>query len=526
MRINTQERAISGDINRLQSFAARGFNETMRHLLLIGTSDQDLSLYAEPTSLTTPLSAEILRGMCVRPSVGSLNVLIDSGVIFVIDPSSIGPDDSICIPVKTDGVTLPGALTMTANVSGFDRVDIIECRVSAIPITATDNRDIFDPTTGLFTATTVTKEIESQLEYRVRLGTPGGGYPGASAGWLPLCVAVVPNGATDNDAITFWDVRPLAEDHDVAPFNVERRTRFESCDGMLDRSASTVWTLSGIYRGSFKGRRVGGLMRRGSPGTDADSVNLFETANKEAAYVEPVSTALNYYVYLMVPFGLPRWSRYTDASSGLRAPREPKGILILSQTPPLPDGTPSAPISLANIFGAGAASSDGVFVTYSRNNPSFTNALANTWMANQTQSLGFGAAQSTADITCTISTTSFFAAFPAGRAPQNAKAVYFKVFVTWTGLGAGAIFGGGFRVFPNLAGIQTASSTQRDGEWNGGSYQVTATAGGSVVLGSAFMRVPLPMQVGGRIDPLIINGSYSAGPVATSITASYIGFDF
>lgn len=525
MRINTQERAISGDINRLQAFAAKGFNEAMRHMLLIGTSDPTLSLYSEPSTLTTPLSAEILRGLMVRPSVGSLNLLVDSGVIFVIDPTGITADDSICVPIKSDGVSLPGALAMTGNVSGFDRVDVIECRVSGTPITATDNRDIFDPTTGLFTATTVTKEIEQQLEFRVRLGIPGSGFPGAASGWLPLCVALVPNGTTSNDTITFWDVRRLAEDHDVAPFNVEQPTRFESCDGVLDRTAATTWTLSGTMRGSFKGRRVGGVLRRGSPGTDADSLNLFETGNKDAAYGEPASTSLNYYVYLAFPFNLPRWARYTDFGAGLRAPREPKGILILTQTPPLQNGQPSAPISLANIF-TGASTSDAVFVCYSRNNVSFSNAMTNMWLNNRSQYQAFGSAQSSADIAAVISSTSFMATFPAGRVPQNAKAVFFKVFVTWTGIGAGTIFGGGFRIFVNEAGVATPSVTQRDGEWNGGSFQITATAGGSATCGSALMRVPLHTRPGGRVNPLVINGSYSAGPVASSITASYIGFEF
>lgn len=526
MRINTQERAISGDINRLQAFAAKGFNEVMRHMLLIGTSDPDPSLYAEPSSLTTPLSAEILRGLCVRPSVGSLNLLIDSGVIFVIDPTYQGPDDSVCVPIKTDGVSLPGALVMTANVSGFTRYDVIECRVSSVPITATDNRDIFDPTTGLFTATTVTKEIEQQLEFRVRAGTPGGGYPGAVSGWLPLCVAHVPNGATDNDAITFWDVRPLAEDHDVAPFSVDKRPRFEAMNGMLDRTSSSTWTLTGFFSGSFKGRRVGGLMRRGSPGTDADSVNLWETVNQDTNYVEPASTSLNYYAYLVFPFGLPRWSRYTDATSGLRAPREPKGILVLTQTPPNPDGTPSLPISLANIFGAGATTSDGLFVCYSRNNVSYSNSMANVWMSERDQTLGFGAAQSGADITGVINSTNFSFTFPAGRVPQNAKFIYCKPFFTWTGLTSGATFGGGFRVFINLAGTVTTSVTQRDGEWNGGSYTYANASSTIMTNGPGFMRIPLPIQPGGRVDPIVMNGSYSAGTVAASCTLSYIGFSF
>ncbi len=40
----------------------------------------------------------------------------------------------------------------------------------------------------------------------------GAGYPAAVAGWLPLCVASIPNAAPNNDTVTFWDVRPMLQD--------------------------------------------------------------------------------------------------------------------------------------------------------------------------------------------------------------------------------------------------------------------------------------------------------------------------
>lgn len=448
MRINTQERAISGDINRLQSFIAKGFNEAMRHMLLIGTSDDDLNLYSEPSTVTSPLSAEILRGLCVRPSIGSLNLLVDSGVIFVVDPTNQGADDSICVPIETDGVTLPGALAMTGNASGSVRIDVIECRLNPVPLTATDNRDIFDPTTGLFTATTVTKEIEQQLEFRVRQGSPGAGYPGGASGWLPLAVAYVPNGAVTNDDITFWDVRPLAEDHAASPFNVDRKAERISFDGMLDRVSSSSWKLTGFYRGIYKGRRVGGTIRRGSPGTDGDFVDFFETMNKEGAIVEPLSTTDNYYFYLLFPFGLPRWSRYTDASAGLRAPRNPKGIPIFTTVKPKIDGTPQTAISLAAIF-AGATTTGGIFVGLTKNNNS--NQCANVFFAGRTARLG-GLSTEGGSFSYSlgaVSNSTFVV--PEVRIPMNATGVFANLQVTVT--------------VPNAswASINLAMTVSRDG---------------------------------------------------------------
>lgn len=501
MRINTQERAISGDINRLQSFAAKGFNEAMRHMLLIQTSDDDLNLYAEPSTVTSPLTAEILRGLCVRPAIGSLNLLVDSGTIFVIDPTSIGADDSICVPVESGGVTIPGALAMTGNASGSVRIDVIECRLNPVPITATDNRDIFDPTTGLFTAATVTKEIEQQLEFRVRAGTPGSGFPGAASGWLPLAVAYVPNGATDNDAITFWDVRPMAEDRAVAPFNVDRFSERVSFDGLLDRSSSTVWTLSGLFRGTYKGRRVGGLIRRGSPGTDADSVNLYETENKEGAIAEPLSTTANYYIYLMFPFSLPRWARYTDASSGSRRPRNPKGIPILSAVAPNVYGNPSSTISLAAIF-AGATSSDGVFIGLTKNATS--NQCASVFFNGKSASLG-----DTAPFSYSVANASTLSySIPADRIPPNAKFALVRVTVSHS-LAATTAIDQAMIIRTAIDGVVSSSGSQpRNALVYGGLTALANPTGGAVLrtMTTPTIRVPLPATVPGTPPaPVVFN---------------------
>lgn len=94
LRINTQERAISGDHNRLQSFAAKGSAEVLRQLLLVRTEEFNPGALSEPATLTSPLTAEILRGLMVRPAVGSLNLFVDAGILVMIDPTGIGPDDS------------------------------------------------------------------------------------------------------------------------------------------------------------------------------------------------------------------------------------------------------------------------------------------------------------------------------------------------------------------------------------------------------------------------------------------------
>lgn len=538
IRINTQERAISTDINRLQAMAARGFNETMKHALIVGTSDLALGLYVDTTTPTSPVAHKILRGLLVRPTSGSFNLFVDSGVIFIVDPSpGLGFEDSPCVPLRTDGVTLPGALTITPNSSGVDRFDVIECRVNPTPATVTDNRDIFDPATGLFTAASIVKELEQQVEFRVRAGTAGAGFPGTAVGWAPLCVALVPTGATNNDAVTFWDVRKLAEDQAVAPFELVTAPSFESCDAVFDRVSATSWICTGSFSGVYGGRRVGGKLRRGSPGTDANNVDFFATGNKAANYAEPI-TAANYYAYLLFPFGLPRWSRYTDASAGPRVPREPKGIPMLSTVAPNPDGTPSSPVSVASIFGGSVATQDGLFMFVARTDgPGFPTRFGNSWASGRTQlqivdrsltaNLIAGVIESpTGDGRITFS-------IPAGRIPQNAKAVHVEASIGFTGLALNTRLNlrmGFASMVSGTIGFPSDKDMQVNGpQW---SYITSNAAGQNPSFASPTTRIPLLFNGNGRVDPMIINLGYGTDfAFGTSIVASsaylvIVGFEF
>lgn len=427
LRINTQERAISGDHNRAWALETKGISELLRRLLLVRTDETNPAFIAEPTTLTAPLSAEILRGLLVRPAVGSLNLLVDPGIVAMIDPTGIGPDDSVCVAVNSVGVPLPGSLSMTANASGSARIDVIECRLNPVPLTASDNRDIFDATSGLFTASTVTKEIEPQLQFRVRAGTPGGGFPGADNGWLPLCVAHVPNGATSNDAITFWDVRPLVEDRAQGMIAVDSRTELLQLDARWNRVSSTSWVVNGIVRARFRGRNVGGVFRRGSPGTDADTVDFGDAANRTPGITEVGGSNQQVFAYLAFPFGLPRWSRYKDASTGSRVPREPKGILILSSIAPDVDGHPSTAVPLDAVGFAGASTTDAVFAFYNGATAG-TGQYREAWFQNKVASRNAGGCPSIAAVSKggALNDEATFDV-PASVVPANAKAMIVQV---------------------------------------------------------------------------------------------------
>jgi hypothetical protein len=365
LQINPSERALSSDINRLQAFQGADSSEERRVLsnTSVGADDLDAGgLYVPFTTQQNPAAAEVLGGLLVQPQigVGNLNLLITPGVARVLDPDAIpNTDDS---PLKRiidrNGVQTIGALVMTANASGSTRIDVIECSriTSVIEI---DSRDIFDPVSGLFTAASVNKVITDVMSYRVRLGTPGAGFPGTALGWCPLAVASVPNTATTNDVITFWDVRPLVSDRIHAPTRkgqARNRTRdiTMSCDAQRHTPAAILTgqcDVTGVDGTAFPNvvaglYRLGGVVRRGTPGADSpfgiDGVDLNDAGNHSTTFA---AAAVNY-VYLLEPFGLSRWARYTDASTGARQPRSPRGILVVTSIQPgFPSDGTSSPLS-------------------------------------------------------------------------------------------------------------------------------------------------------------------------------------
>ncbi len=363
IRINTQERAVSSDINRLQQFANQDFGEFLRLLLNVQTSDIDPGTVTEATTIGTPLSAEIVNGLLVRPVAGNFSLTVDPGLLGALAPDAAA-DDSNYKYIRDPGIPSAGVLAIGANASGSIRIDVIECRVNPVEATVSDSRDIFDSSTGLFSATSVTKEIKGQLEYRVRAGTGGSGYPTAQSGWMPLCVASVPNGAASNDTVTFWDVRPMLADRAASPMNHVIADQILTMD---DEFISTggVRKFVGTATAIHNGRRVGGRFKKTVPGTATDFLDVYDVTNQDTGTIAVGVLTGNVHVYCVTPFGLPRWARYTDGPSG-RVPEAPKGLLVCSLTPPTRTGAPSTAIALPVGTGLGGTTSDAICVEVAR----------------------------------------------------------------------------------------------------------------------------------------------------------------
>jgi hypothetical protein len=425
--INSQERAVSVDINRLQKFENADNAELWRLILAAQTGGEfGAGIAVFPSGSEQPVAGEIIGGLMVRPASGSFGIAIDPGIAMFLKPDGAA-DDSDFKYIRDPGLTL-GTLSIGANVSGSIRIDVIECSINSTPATVTDSRDIFNTATGLFSATTVTKETKAQFQYRIRQGTPGSGYPTAAAGWMPLCVASVPSGASSNDNVTFWDVRPLLEDRvRTGTFGTFLKPRVKDVEGSLRRASASSALLEGMFWGELKGRVVGGAFQRCTPGSDTNGVDIGSIQNQSAAITEPISGHV--YVYACTPFGLPRWAMYAP-SPAARTPRGTIGLLIASQVVPDTFGANSATVALPTSTGLGGSVQLGEGLCVAVAPPTSPTGYWLPFLAGNGQ-IDLGASQGEFPVSLTSDvynggTTSFQWHLPDNFFPPNAKAIWVR----------------------------------------------------------------------------------------------------
>lgn len=368
---NTRERLVSNDHNRTQRFADWEMSEILRRLFgnRIGTAPfnfggavQETGGYVDTDDVDTagigvPLKGDVLEGLVVLPQQGSLNLHVSPGCVLLDDPDGqtgssqatpANPDDSRGKLVADPGLLVSGVLTIAAGSGGGTRIDVIECRRSQV-VTENDNRDVFDPGTNSFAPQSVPKAMASQLEYRVRQGTPGAGLPANVQGWLPLAVASVPTSAATVDDITFWDVRPLVKDR--VSWDQQSLIPFIEPNSSLTVKTTPTVPLTfqdqfGYITSQLGMYRAGGIV----------DFDLMDTAFWEPGFTPAAN--LIYYLYAVFPGNLPRWVRYA-ASPNPRIPNGPLGVLTVAQTVPNPSGigvtNVVAPASSTGLGGVGVA---------------------------------------------------------------------------------------------------------------------------------------------------------------------------
>lgn len=350
LQLNTRERVLSSDANRAQAFQAQALANVLRALVSV-TADEDAnagSVEVLPTGSDTPLRGTVLSGLRCQPVDGTTDMLITPGVVVLSDNATPTADDSADAIVVDPGVRSTGILLLTPG-SGSVRIDVLEVQRVTV-VVETDNRDQFNPATGIFQPVQVDKVVSGRLAYRIRTGTGGAGFPGVTAGWLPIAVFSVPGAATTWDTVTMWDVRPLASDRWNAPHNTphvmnERGRAFVFTDVTTAPSERRVM---GLVEASLAGYKAGGRLALTSTVDAVGWIDVAASANRAANFPGYVANQY-WYLYACFPFGLPRWVRYTDSGAGGRVPRGQRGILSVTSTAPDFTGKPNA-------FGIGVAS--------------------------------------------------------------------------------------------------------------------------------------------------------------------------
>lgn len=356
---NTRERVVSADINRLQTFEGGDENNAYRGQMLrpvddfayIGTTftaPGPASAAIDISTVTAPLYGGVIDGLMVVVPATGVSVNVTPGEVLLIDPDGQpgssnpnppNPDDPICKYVNDAGIT---GLAWTPYAGPGFRVDVVEVQRTDV-VTESDNRDIYNETTGAFNPALVSKVAQGKLAYRIRLGLAGGGLPAPALGWFPLAVLSTPAGAPNLDTVTVWDVRNLLSDKASSFMNRSSApTKQERARWLLDVTPFGQLRLSGQIVTNVFGERQGGVLL--DTLTATPYLRLDTAAYQAAGFV--LTPNLLLYVYALFPVGYPRWVQYYFAATpgaGGRTPGPYRGIIAISHTASF-DGVPTLPI--------------------------------------------------------------------------------------------------------------------------------------------------------------------------------------
>lgn len=360
--INNRERAVSNDINRLQAFFGASLSQVMYEMFGKYFASDDLfpGTELEIAPGGAPPFHGVLNGLRAYPVNGSINLLITPGVAF-IENTGAGSDDAPFMFVQDPGITVAGSLQLSPA-PGATRIDVLECQ-SVLSTLESDNRDIYNVATGLFAPALVSKVQAYRMSYRLRAGTPGAGFPGWTAGWMPLMVASVPAAAATWDACELWDVRALVSEYWNSPYgSIKTNSIIEAAHLRCEETAVAApydVVLTGALEGKYTTMRVSGVASNHPTGMGYIDISK-TTANHAAGYT-PGANAI-WYLYLAFPNGMGGWRKYNSSAFSPRVPTAIRGIPIVTQVPPAPNRYPTAVLALPTATGLGGTTVNAVCV--------------------------------------------------------------------------------------------------------------------------------------------------------------------
>jgi hypothetical protein len=119
----------------------------------------------------------------------------------------------------------------------------------------------------------------------------------------------------------------------------------------LDKTGAGAEHLLGIVESTYNGYRIGGEVANQS----VESLGYILYSRLDEPGYTPVASYLSY-LYILMPFGLPRWCKYTGSSGGTRHPGPFCGILALSTKACGASGSPLSAVSIPAWFKLGGSS--------------------------------------------------------------------------------------------------------------------------------------------------------------------------
>ena len=308
---NTLERAESADLNDQASIAARFLSEMARYQFAS-------KRVADPTAET--VGAVVLGGLIAQPS--GTDVALSAGVMAQLSATLAPVPGALDSPYRLARSQVPIVVVMPAP--GVTTYYLIEAQMVEV-VTLTQNRDIYNPTTMVFTPAPVTKQTERRIQTQLVVGNANAPSP-SGGDWVPIAIVRRPAGGGPVAFTDVIDVRQLPSDR-VPPAVVRER-----------RALATSLPVSSVV--DLRAEMDGPGGKRAAIGSAVDL--------SSPAILSP-STALvgnaAFHLYLAP------WSAFILAPRQFGA-LQFEGVLVLSDVAPTAGATNSAPLNLPAPYGA------------------------------------------------------------------------------------------------------------------------------------------------------------------------------
>lgn len=318
---NNLERALSSDLNDVQSDAARFLSELLKYQL----STRVIGIQPEA------IASVVLGGLTCSPSGADVSVgagaLAQNTATLAPVP---GPLDSTYRLARLDA---PIIVPMPAP--GLTTYYLIEAQMAEV-IALSTLRDVYNPGTDTFVPTLLTKQIRRTIVTQLLVG--GANAPAPTGGnWVPLAIVRRPAGGGPVVATDIDDVRPIAEGGRQRPnLPIVESGALTA----IEVAGSSAVTMLRVAMDGFFGARSFELLAGSS--IDPTSAPVLSPATVLAANTW-------YYLYVCGWSLLQLRPRFSDVSFG----RE--GVLVLSHVAPTNARTNAGPIALPAPYGVSLA---------------------------------------------------------------------------------------------------------------------------------------------------------------------------